>query len=229
MTTTVSVKKYPMTHFHSKLVLMKHDDKKCYGSKALNISDRYNDLRVIKTLALIRDSFLELVSENSYDELTVSDLCKYARIGRKTFYTYYQSLDALFEEVLEGVVHEYLESIKDYSAPENIGEITRKFYEFSANAGKFYDNLVCSDSYQRIGTKLIMRFVKETWTKAEWVRPLNDVEQDLLICFIYNSGLGLYRHWFLSGKKIPIEKMIYFATILLGNGIEGFKNILSPS
>lgn len=178
---------------------------------------------MVKTLGLIRDSFLKLVSEASYEELTVSDLCKHARIGRKTFYTYYDSLDMLFEEVLESVVQDYLESIKSYSAPENIGEITRKFYECSANAGKFYDSFVCSSSHQRIGTKLIMRFVKETWTKADFSCPPTDIEQEMLICFIYNSGLGLYRHLVISGKKIPMENMIYFATLLLGKGIDGFK------
>lgn len=206
---------------------MKQNEEKCYVAYPLHSGNRPNDLRVIKTIALIRDTFLALVSENSYDDLTISELCKRARIGRKTFYTYYDSLDALFEEVLESVVHEYLKSIKEYSVPENIGEITRKFYEFSANAGKFYDNLVCSDSYQRIGTKLIMRFVKETWSNADFTRPLTEIEQDILICFIYNSGLGLYRQWVLSGKQIPMKKMIYFATILLGSGIYGFQNSLS--
>lgn len=147
-------------------------------------------------------------------------------IGRKTFYTYYESLDAVFAEILEEIVHNYLESIEDYSAPENVAEITRKFYEFSESYGKFYDNLVCSDSYQRIGTQLIMRFVKETWTKADWCRPLAEDEQEMLICFIYNSGLGLYRQWVLTGKSIPLERMISFATILLGKGIDGFKNTL---
>ncbi len=184
------------------------------------------DLRVQKTLALIRNSFLKLVSEMNYDDLTVSALCNYAKIGRKTFYTYYDSLDAIFEETLENFVNEYLDSIKDYTATENIGEITRKFYEFSTNAGKAYDNLVCSDSYQSIGAKLIMRFVKGTWATANWKRPLTDLEQEILHCFVYASGMGLYRHWVMTGKRVPMEKMIAFATTLLGNGIEGFKNEL---
>ena len=205
---------------------MKQYDEKCYAARSSHAEPRSQDLRVIKTLGLIRNSFLKLLSEKSYDDLTISELCKQAMIGRKTFYTYYESLDALFEEVLESIVHEYLESIRDYSAPEDIGEITRKFYEFSANAGKFYDNLVCSDNYQHIGTKLIMRFVKGTWANADFARPLTEIERELLICFILNSGLGLYRQWVLSGKKIPMEKMVYFATILLGKGVEGFKNEL---
>lgn len=184
------------------------------------------DLRVAKTLARIREAFLRLVSETSYDELTVSSLCAQAQIGRKTFYAYYSSLDSLFEEILEHLTHEYLLTIKDYNAPENIREITRKFYEFSNAQGKYYDNLVCSDSYQRIGTQLMMRLVRGTWCHSSWFTSLSRERQDILLCFIYNSGAGLYRQWILSGKAIPMEVMIGYADCLIAKGIEGFKNLL---
>lgn len=203
---------------------MKQTAIKCNPTCANRHEDNSTDLRVLKTLELIRTTFRCLIAETSFDDLTVSKLCQRARIGRKTFYTYYKSLDSLFEEILEGLVQDYLETIKSYKAPENIGEITRKFYEFSINAGDFYNNLVCSESYQRIGTALIMRLVKGTWINADWFRSLNNVQQDMLLCFIYNSGLGLYRQWIMSGRTVPMEEMISFATVLLGKGIEGFKN-----
>lgn len=208
---------------------MKQTAIKCNENQAKKQEGNSTDLRVLKTMELIRTTFRNLVAETSFDELTVSELCQRARIGRKTFYTYYKSLDALFEEILESLVRDYLETIKDYKAPEDIGEITRKFYEFSINAGEFYNNLVCSESYQRIGTGLIMRLVKGTWINADWFRTLNGMQQDMLLCFIYNSGLGLYRQWIMSGKTIPVEEMISFATILLGRGVEGFKNGLKAT
>lgn len=183
------------------------------------------DLRVTKTLARIRAAFLKLVSENSYDELTVSALCEQAQIGRKTFYVYYSSLDCLFEEILEEITRDYLRSIEEYSAPTHIREITRKFYEFSTSRGKYYDNLVCSDSYQRIGTQLMMRLVRGTWCNSSWFTALSKERQDILLCFIYNSGAGLYRQWILSGKTIPIESMIDYADCLIAKGIDGFKNL----
>ena len=189
------------------------------------MEERPRDLRVTKTLARIREAFLQLVSETSYDELTVSALCAQAQIGRKTFYVYYSSLDSLFEEILEEITRDYLHSIKDYSAPENIREITRKFYEFSTRQGKYYDNLVCSDSYQRIGARLIMRLVRGTWFASRWFTALSGERQDILLCFIYNAGAGLYRQWILSGKAIPLETMIAYADCLIGKGIEGFKEL----
>lgn len=208
---------------------MKQTEIKCNEKPARKQEGNSTDLRVLKTLELIRATFRNLIVETSFDELTVSELCQRARIGRKTFYTYYKSLDALFEEILESLVRDYLETIKDYKAPEDIGEITRKFYEFSMNAGDFYNSLVCSESYQRIGTGLIMRLVKGTWIDADWFRTLNEVQQDMLLCFIYNSGLGLYRQWIMSGKTVPVEEMISFATILLGRGVEGFKEEITSS
>lgn len=205
---------------------MKQNSAKFNARKTGGPESRAKDLRVIKTLELIRETFCNLVAENSFDELTVSALCQRAKIGRKTFYTYYASLDALFEEVLESLTHDYLETIKDFKAPEDIERITRKFYEFSSEAGDFYNNLVCSESYQRIGARLIMRLVKGTWINADWFHALNSVEQDMLLCFIYNSGLGLYRQWIMTGKEAPMEKMIAFATILLGRRVEGFKEII---
>lgn len=189
------------------------------------MEEKPRDLRVTKTLARIREAFLKLVSESSYDELTVSALCAQAQIGRKTFYTYYSSLDNLLEEILEEITGEYLHAIKDYSAPENIREITRKFYEFSISQGKYYDNLVCSDSYQRIGARLIMRLVRGTWFASSWFTSLSRERQDILLCFIYNSGAGLYRQWILSGKTIPLETMIAYADCLIAKGVEGFKKL----
>lgn len=183
------------------------------------------DLRVTKTLARIRSAFLKLVSETSYDGLTVSDLCAHAQIGRKTFYAYYPSLDGLFEEILEDITREYLLTIKDYTAPADIREITQKFYEFSHRQGKYYDNLVCSDSYQRLGSKLIMGFVRETWRHSPWFASLPGERQDILLCFIYNAGAGLYRQWILSGKTIPITSMIDYADCLISKGVEGFRNL----
>ena len=183
------------------------------------------DLRVTKTLARVRAAFLDLVSETSYDALTVSSLCARAPIGRKTFYVYYSSLDSLFEEILEEITQAYLDSIKHYTPQEHIREITRKFYEFSTSQGKYYDNLVCSDSYQSIGARLIMRLVRGTWCASSWFTALSPERQDILLCFIYNSGAGLYRQWILSGKAIPLETMVEYAHCLIAKGIEGFRKL----
>lgn len=182
------------------------------------------DTRVARTLDNIQAAFKKLVLEHTYAGVTVSALCAEARIGRKTFYVYFESLEDLLEYTLAALTKEYIKRIKHYTVPQDIGAITREFYLFSVEQGKFYDLLVCSENCQAIGSRLLMRFVRETWEDSPWFSSLCKDEQEMLVCFIYNTGAGLYRQWIIGGKKIPLGEMIHYADILLARGVEGFRN-----
>ena len=130
------------------------------------------DMRVKKTLDSIQAAFRKLVLERPYPEITVSALCAAARVGRKTFYVYFESMDELLEWVLEKVTREYIGRIRHLRVPEDIGAITKEFYLFSVEQGKFYDNLICSESCHAIGSRLLMRLVRETWKDSPWFSSL---------------------------------------------------------
>ena len=69
----------------------------CYANGVKMRSAASLDLRVKKTLDSIQAAFKKLVLEMPYSGVTVSALCSEARIGRKTFYVYFQSLGELLE------------------------------------------------------------------------------------------------------------------------------------
>lgn len=56
------------------------------------------DLRVVKTIDGIKRAFEELICEKDYEKITVKELCDRARLNKKTFYHYYETLDALLAE-----------------------------------------------------------------------------------------------------------------------------------
>lgn len=47
------------------------------------------DLRIIKTHKAIRDAFIDLLSEQEYDEITIQDILNKGLVNRATFYKYY--------------------------------------------------------------------------------------------------------------------------------------------
>ena len=71
------------------------------------------DLRVIKTIEAIKAAFEELIYEKDYDRITVKDLCDRARINKKTFYHYYETLDALLAEMQAELSSGYIDRVKD--------------------------------------------------------------------------------------------------------------------
>lgn len=59
-----------------------------------------SDLRVRRSKKMIKTAFLELIAEKGYQHVTIKDIAERAMINRKTFYNRYESIDALFQDIL---------------------------------------------------------------------------------------------------------------------------------
>ena len=69
------------------------------------------DKRVIKTKKNVRDSFIKLLTEKPFDDITVTELCDAAGMSRITFYTHYSDkyelTESLFQELMQVAQEEY--------------------------------------------------------------------------------------------------------------------------
>lgn len=65
------------------------------------------DLRVLRSRTLIKRAFLQLLEQDSYDELTISQIATCAMVNRKTFYLHYNDKADLLLHVIEELLSEY--------------------------------------------------------------------------------------------------------------------------
>jgi AcrR family transcriptional regulator len=63
------------------------------------------DRRVLRTRARLQDTFVSLIRAKGYDAISVSDICKSAKIGRSTFYAHFTDKDDLFVAGVRRMVH----------------------------------------------------------------------------------------------------------------------------
>jgi AcrR family transcriptional regulator len=75
---------------------------------------RSTDLRVLKTRKLIRDSFIKLMDEKGFENITVNDISEKAQINRSTFYLHYTDK----YELLDRTVEESIEKLLALSSPK---------------------------------------------------------------------------------------------------------------
>lgn len=68
--------------------------------KESDIKPRKTDRRTIYTRNVIKDALLEAMSEKSFEQVTVTDVCRRAEITRATYYLHYQSLTEVLDELL---------------------------------------------------------------------------------------------------------------------------------
>ena len=68
------------------------------------------DRRVKYTKKIIKDTFINLLSEKELKKITVSEICAIADINRATFYRYYLDVYDLINKIQEDFVNELKEA-----------------------------------------------------------------------------------------------------------------------
>lgn len=180
------------------------------------------DLRVVKTIEGIKNSFEELLCEKDYEKITVKELCERARINKKTFYCYYPTLDDLLVEMQMELSSGYIDKVKEYKLPDDIEKVNREFFLFSQSQGLAYEKITTSGSYDYVRNKMIGKVMDATWKKSERFNTLSPLKQNILMNFMNSVSVGIYKQWVSEGKKTPIEEVIDISNNLLCNGMKGF-------
>lgn len=66
------------------------------------------DRRVERTRKLLKDSFLSLIMEDGYDEISIQHITEKANLGRATFYLHYQDKEELLIDVMKQFIEEFV-------------------------------------------------------------------------------------------------------------------------
>ena len=81
------------------------------------------DLRIKRTHKLLRDAMFSLLETNSFDDISVVDICEKAMVHRATFYTHFKDKHDFMEYVAKEKLHDFYKESKlyaDFSNKENL-------------------------------------------------------------------------------------------------------------
>lgn len=176
-----------------------------------------NDLRVAKTIDTIRETFRTMLCEVGYKRISVKELCERARINKKTFYRYYDSLDELMRELQEDTMERYTERISDLCAPDSLADLIEDFFAFAEEEGLLFERMTLDfvpGSVEGIpGDEAIL---------AAWKKDGRIDEQDLItvLSFISTAVLSNYVRWIKTGKQMPLERISALTSQLVCGGVE---------
>lgn len=175
------------------------------------------DLRIIKTLEAIHGSFEKLSKRTALTELTVADLCRDARISKKTFYRHYPSLDALANEYLEGLVSEFFQTTSELSLPEDTAEFIESMMLFLCDKGKespTYECVLNGTDLEALARLFVSKATDLSRINTRKFGRLSAAEISLVLLFEATSTLGMYRQWVSEGKHLSPKRLSAMAAQL---------------
>lgn len=178
------------------------------------------DLRVLKTEEAIKKAFKDMLLEMPYEKITIKELCNRAVINRKTFYLHYDTIEDVLEEFQEEQSCEYFERIKDFDHIKDVDKLIKVFFEFSQEQGKFYEIIHCNSHYDYIHKRQTNKISIKSQDNFKSIRKFDENKQSIILSYITNSLLGIYRQWVSDGKQIPLQEIIKLSTTLIKSGID---------
>ncbi len=165
-----------------------------------------------KTTAKIRSTFIKMLSKNSVNDITVTDLCKAAGVNRATFYYHYNSVEDVAAEIERNMESEFarflsLSTITEDGSPEKSFYVT--FFEFVARNADMCRLIVNSP---RTNITFLTKALAAGRTKA--IADMTEVypncptyKIEYYYLFVSHGFLGLLSHWLNSGMKETPEEI----------------------
>lgn len=183
-----------------------------------------DDQRTRITKRLIREAFLELLSQKDIRHITVRELCEKAEINRGTFYKYYLDVYDLKEQIENELLHEFADSVNRFAesgALDSVYEVCRTVFALLKENSELCMILLGRDANDSIIDKFVSIGRDIFITAYRGMFPNVETEKlERYYLFISGGCVVSLRRWILSGMTDSAQEM---ARDLAGIMTEGVK------
>jgi len=178
-----------------------------------------SDLRVRKTRKLLQDALIALMTERSFDSITITDIAEKALVNRATFYRHYRDKYHLSEAVFKDAVDTMMKTVDDASEPvsgprpRDIQKVWVSLFNHVADNEKLYGTLFGDGVYAAFRCHIrdhIVSIAKRRWEKSRHGTrlPKGQPSMDLPYVFAANLLIGNMIWWIDEGKGYGRDEVI---------------------
>jgi len=155
------------------------------------------DRRVKYTKSIIKDTFLNLLSEKDINNITVTEVCKIADINRATFYRYYDDCYDLLKVIEDEFMDELTNSTPMINLPDE------SVYDFTYGVLKVFENnkkLIKLLFNTNNNIYFLNEVLEYCYNKCveKWSGLFPDIDKNNIeykTVYIFNGALGVINYW----------------------------------
>ncbi len=181
------------------------------------------DRRIRKSREAIKQAVVDLLDDNTIEQLSVTRIAKEADVNRKTFYNHFFSPQDVLSTLEDDLTERTLTVMRrfDYHSLSTnpqplIKTLSREFDESLL----FRRLLFEQDTSSRLIQKL-KRTLKEELTEVYRARYSGDEAAfSYALSFIISGALDCYQEWYRSGRNMPLERLSRYIGALIAEGIQ---------
>ncbi len=168
-----------------------------------------------KSKEIIVNTFLEILKNNAYEDITISEVLANTPLVRKTFYNNFSSKDDIVRYICCKLMTEYMTRLTS-GTEFSLYAFSSTFYEFGKENGEIFSLL--------FKHKLFHIFTAEFGSQMESINSimpqsilnsLSDEDANYVFAFHASGTLAMFEIWVNSGFKKTIDEMAEMYTFIV--------------
>lgn len=170
------------------------------------------DLRVIKTKEALKEALMLLLKQKSLNSISVTEICRLAKVNRGTFYAHYGQVENLFEEyfkeIMRNLKESYLEPYK-YAWTIHTKELepgTIRIFHHIETYREFY-RIVFSKTAPLSYYYLLFDHLQQLLEEDLRLHGNDKIDTAMLSAYQANAILGLVIEWHRQDFRQGADEM----------------------
>jgi AcrR family transcriptional regulator len=183
-------------------------------------SDAQADLRVRRTHKLLWEALMAELSERSFAEITVTNLCERAMVHRTTFYKHYEDKEALLERGMRQTL-DALVATTEHLPPsaysmEHPPPYFVRLFEQAAQQQQFFRFMVCGEGNSRF-QRLLKEYIADLASATMRAVPRADLPLAVAAAmhahYVAGATVSLLAWWLEQNMPLsPYQMAQYLAS-----------------
>ncbi len=160
-----------------------------------------------RTQDAIKTAFLELMSEKSFDNITIQDISDRANINRATVYLHYLDKYDLLDKIIEEHIQNMAELCEQDADMEWI-EATVHCMEYLKSNYLFFSTMLASEGAQYFRSRFVQYNMEEFKKEVDITKGKNFGQNAEIVAeFVANAYVGVVEWWIKNGMPYSSEEM----------------------
>lgn len=175
------------------------------------------DLRIVKTNKVLYEALLDLLKEQTFEEIKVSDICAKALVNRSTFYAHFNDKFELVASFMNDLKDELLSQLNNIDKNITLKEYYLKLIEVFLNhidgQEDVYKSILINNRNSIIMDMMYNTIAEDIRTRVK-NNELN-VPEEIFISYYLGAIVNVGIDWLKSNKKYSKEEMLEYLDKLM--------------
>lgn len=161
------------------------------------------DRRILKSQEAMKKAVIELMTEQSFDQITIQDISDRANLSRRTIYLHYTDKFDLLDKLIEAHINE-LQDICESATDLTYKEGNLLWFEYFEKNHLFFSTMLASKGAPYFHSRFLEFVVEELKKDMDFTNGKNnELNHEVIYQFFGTATVGIVEWWFANGMPLP--------------------------